>query len=259
MPESAQGEVKSSVRTLQILKLLSSYQNGLTFTEIQKYLEIPKSSLFVLLSTIQQEKWIEFDAKSNRFTLGIQAWESTQQYLNSSQLISVAESHITELMNDLHSAVHLAVLSGVDALYLAQIKSDRSFDLPSKVGVRLPAQATALGKSLLTGYSDEEIKSIFKNLVFKKYNSATIGSLDELLAEVSKVRTNGYSESNGELVERFYCVAAPVTDRTGKVVAAISSTVPKRYLADKRVTKERMRMCVQDEARQVSEELRNYS
>ena len=52
MPESAQGEVKSSVRTLQILKLLSSYQNGLTFTEIQKYLEIPKSSLFVLLSTI---------------------------------------------------------------------------------------------------------------------------------------------------------------------------------------------------------------
>ena len=50
MPESAQGEVKSSVRTLQILKLLSSYQNGLTFTEIQKYLEIPKSSLCSLIN-----------------------------------------------------------------------------------------------------------------------------------------------------------------------------------------------------------------
>jgi len=70
------------------------------------------------------------------------------------------------------------------------------------------------------------------------------------------VRANGYSESNGELVERFYCVAAPVTDSTGMVVAAISSTVPKRYLADKRITKEKMRSCVQDEARQVSEELR---
>lgn len=259
MPESAQGEVKSSVRTLQILKLLSSQQVGLTFTEIQKYLEIPKSSLFVLLSTIQQEKWIEFDSKSNRFTLGIQAWESTQQYLNSSQLLSIAESHITEMMHDLHSSVHLAVLSGCDALYLAQIKSDRSYELPSRVGVRLPAQATALGKSLLTGYSNEEIRVIFKNLVFKKYNSSTIGSIDELLKEVSKVKILGYSESNGELIERFYCVAAPVTDGNGKVIAAISSTVPKDYLEQKIVTKDRMRQCVQDEARQVSEELKAYS
>lgn len=259
MPDSAQGEVKSSVRTLQILKLLSSHQAGLTFTEIQKYLEIPKSSLFVLLSTIQQEKWIEFDAKANRFTLGIQAWESTHQYLNGSQLISIAESHITEMMNDLHSSVHLAVLSGCDALYLAQIKSDRSYDLPSKVGARLPAQATALGKSLLTGYSDDEIKAIFKNSVFKKFNSSTIGSLDQLLKEVNKVRIQGFSESNGELVERFYCVAAPVTDGNGKVIAAISSTVPKRYLEEKKITKVRMQECVQDEARQVSEELRAYS
>jgi IclR family transcriptional regulator, KDG regulon repressor len=259
MTESAQGEVKSSVRTLQILKLLSSHQAGLTFTEIQKYLEIPKSSLFVLLSTIQQEKWIEFNPKANKFTLGIQAWESTQQYLNSSQLISIAESHITEMMNDLHSSVHLAVLSGADALYLAQIKSDRSYDLPSRVGVRLPAQATALGKSLLTGYNDEEIKIIFKNSVFKKFNSSTIGNLDELLKEVHKVKIQGFSESNGELVERFYCVAAPITDRVGKVVAAISSTVPKRYLEQKVVTKDRMQECVQDEARQVSEELWAYS
>ena len=259
MPESAQGEVKSSVRTLQILKLLASYQAGLTFTEIQKNLEIPKSSLFVLLSTIQQEKWIDFDAKSNRFTLGIQAWESTQQYLNSSQLISIAESHITEMMHDLHASVHLAVLSGCDALYLAQIKSDRSYDLPSRVGVRLPAQATALGKSLLSGYSDDQIRVIFRDLVFKKFNSSTIGSLDELLKEVSKVKIQGYSESNGELVERFYCVAAPVTDGIGKVIAAISSTVPKLYLEKKIVTKNQMQECVQDEARQVSEELRAYS
>ena len=69
MPESAQGEVKSSVRTLQILKLLSTHQHGLTFTEIQRSLDIPKSSLFVLLSTIQQEKWIEFPLYPIEFNL----------------------------------------------------------------------------------------------------------------------------------------------------------------------------------------------
>jgi DNA-binding IclR family transcriptional regulator len=259
MSKVAHGEVKSSVRTLHILKLLSSHQHGLTFTEIQKSLDLPKSSLFVLLSTIQQEKWIEFDAKENRYTLGIQAWESTQQYLNSSQLISIAESHITDMMNDLHSSVHLAVLSGCDALYLAQIKSDRSYDLPSRVGVRLPAQATALGKSLLTGCSDEEIRKLFGNTVFKKFNSLTIGNLEDLLKEVDKVRLQGFSESNGELIERFYCVAAPVTDRSGKVVAAISSTVPKRYLEEKKITKDQMKQRVQVEARQVSEEFWAYS
>ena len=259
MSKLARGEVKSSVRTLHILKLLSSHQHGLTFTEIQKSLDLPKSSLFVLLSTIQQEKWIEFDAKENRYTLGMQAWESTQQYLNSSQLISIAESHITDMMNDLHSSVHLAVLSGCDALYLAQIKSDRSYDLPSRVGVRLPARATALGKSLLTGCSDEEIRKLFGNFVFKKFNSLTIGNLEDLLKEINKVRLQGFSESNGELIERFYCVAAPVTNRSGKVIAAISSTVPKRYLEEKKITKDRMKQCVQDEARQVSEEFWAYS
>ena len=259
MPESTQGEVKSSVRTLQILKLLSIHQHGLTFSEIQKSLDLPKSSLFVLLSTIQQEKWIEFHSKDSRYTLGIAAWESAQQYLNSSQLISIAESHITDMMNDLHSSVNLAVLSGCDALYLAQIKSDRTYDLPSKVGVRLPAQATALGKSLLTGCSDDEIRSMFKNLVFKKFNSSTISNLEDLVKEVNKVKLQGYSESNGELVDRFYCVAAPVTDGSGKVVAAISSTVPKSYLEQNKISKSRMRECVQDEAQQVSEELKAYS
>jgi len=74
-----------------------------------------------------------------------------------------------------------------------------------------------------------------------------------------KVKLQGFSESNGELVERFYCVAAPVTDRSGKVVAAFSSTVPKRYLSEKIVSKDRMQECVQDEARQVSEEFWAYS
>jgi IclR family KDG regulon transcriptional repressor len=131
--------------------------------------------------------------------------------------------------------------------------------LPSKVGVRLPAQATALGKSLLTGYSDDEIRDMFKNLVFKKFNTSTIDNLEDLVKEINKVKLQGYSESNGELVDRFYCVAAPVTDGSGKVVAAISSTVPKTYLQQKKISKSRMQECVQDEARQVSEELKAYS
>jgi DNA-binding IclR family transcriptional regulator len=249
------GEVKSSIRTLQLLNLLSNYKDGISFTEIQRTLDIPKSSLSVLLSTIEKEKWIEHDKSVNLFKLGIVAWETTQRFMNNQQLVDIGESYITELRNELDSAVQIAVLRGCDILYLAQINTDPSFELPSRVGVRVPAQATALGKSLLVDLSEKEIYELFKNVDFKKYNEATLKNVDELVDEISRVKAQGFSESNGELVERFYCVAAPVRDASGKVVAALSSTIPKRYLTSKPITKEKMIDSATKEAGLLSREL----
>jgi IclR family KDG regulon transcriptional repressor len=175
--------------------------------------------------------------------------------MNNQRLVNVAEEYVTELRNELDSAVHLAVLRGRDILYLTQINTDPGFELPSRVGARLPAQATALGKSLLADLDEEEIYELFKNVNFKKYNEATLENVDELIEEIAQVKVQGYSESNGEFMERLYCVAAPVRDISGKIVAALSSTVLKKYLTSKPITKEKMMESVTKEAGLLSREL----
>jgi len=256
MATSNHSDVKSSLRTLQILKVLSKHPRGLRFSELQRQTNIPKSSLFVLLSTIQNEQWIEFSKLTSKYTLGIQAWESTQHYMNQNKLVLIAESHITEMMTDLHVAGHLAVLSGRDVLYLAQITPDSSYELPSRVGSRLPAQATALGKSLLTGFTDNEIVDLFKDHAFVKYNPHTTNSIKTLLAEVSRVRQSGYAESNGEIVENVYCAAAPIQDDRNKVVAAISSTVTTESISNRKISKSALQEYVKEQASKISDELK---
>jgi IclR family acetate operon transcriptional repressor len=241
---------------LRILKVLAQSPQGLTFSELHRKVNIPKSSLFGLLSTIQYEQWINFDKASKRYSLGIEAWESTQTYMNQNRLILIAESHIAEMTADLHAAGHLAILSGKEVLYLAQIKPDSSYDLPSRVGVRLPAQATALGKSLLSGFSETDVVNLFKDHPFIKYNEQTTDSLNALLADVARVKKLGYSESNGEIVENVYCVAAPIQDSKRNVVAAISSTVSMETLAQKKLMKPMLREYVKTQAAEISKELR---
>lgn len=248
-------DVKSAIRTIEVIELLSHHKDGLSFTEIQNLMNIPKSSLFVLLSTIQKEQWISFDVKTKCFRLGIKAWEITQRFITNLYFAKQAETHLIELRNLLNTAAHLAVLERSDVLYLAQTKADNSYDLPSDVGARLPATATALGKSLLSGLEEEEILDLYKNREFKKFTEATITGVDELLSVISQTRDQGFSESNGDFVQRFFCIASPVRDSTGKVVAAISCTTPKKDLDSKKITKARMTEAVIKEAHSLSSQL----
>lgn len=220
------GVVKSADRTLAILDLLTEHRDGLTLTEIQRSLEFPKSSTYVLLMTMVTRGFLEQDSETRRFRVGIRLWQAGQSYVAVTDLERVALPYMESLRDLLNETVQLATLDGTDNVYIAKVDPDHQLRLASNVGVRLPAYATGIGKALLSQLDDAEIKRRFTDVRLAKYTPQTITSVGRLIAAIREVRALGYATDNSEYTPGVYCIAAPLDGEHSGPRAAISVSIP---------------------------------
>lgn len=218
--------VKSGLRVLLILELLAEHPAGLSFAEICQALELPRSSAHGLLHTMRSRGFLEFDDDTRRYQLGIRAWQAGQAYLRGINLVTACRPHLQAARDALQETVQLAVLDGIHNVYLAKEDADQRLVLQSRVGARLPAYATGLGKVLLSGLGDEEVERRFADVAFERFTAATIADLPGLLEELARIRSCGYGTDDGEYTHGVECVAVPVRGHRGDVVAAMSVSVP---------------------------------
>jgi DNA-binding IclR family transcriptional regulator len=130
------------------------------------------------------------------------------------------------IVDALNETVQLAVLDGVDTVYLARIDCSHPVRLASQVGVRLPAYATGLGKALLAGLPHEELTARLRNCSLTAFTAHTITSVVVLLRELNAIRERGYASDNEEYTPGLRCVAVPIRDRHGHDTAAMSISIP---------------------------------
>lgn len=217
--------VKSADRALQVLSLLTGNPRGLTFAEIISDLDLPKSSTHGLLRTMLNRGYLAQN-DDRRFLLGVRVWEAGQAWLRGLDLASVARAPLEAARDQLNETVQLAVLDGVDNVYVAKVEADHRVVLQSAVGSRLPASTTGLGKALLSGLTDEDIRERFSGYEFPAFTERSITSLDGLVRAVIAARDRGYAIDDGEYTPGVYCVAVPVRNHEGAVCAALSVSVP---------------------------------
>jgi IclR family KDG regulon transcriptional repressor len=218
--------VKSARRVLDILELLSANTDGLKFPQIADLLGVPKSSLHALLATLHARKWIGFDETSRTYRIGMRAWEAGQGYLKARDLALIADEHLHAARTELNETIQLGVLEGVEVLYIAKVDADRPFRLISRAGMRLPAWATGLGKVLLAYLPADELRRRMAGVEFEPFTSTTVTSLPQLERVLEQIRADGIGRDEGEHTPFVYCVAAPVRDVSGTVVAAMSCCLP---------------------------------
>lgn len=225
-------QVKSVVRVLDILEYLARSDRELTLTEIANVLNLPKSSTYLLLQTLAGRGYLEASSSSGPYQLGLQVMELAGAYTRKAGLLQKFPAVARSVVAACEETVQLAVLSGVEVVYLGKEDGTKPVRLVSDIGKRLPAHATALGKVMLASLSDTELDARFSKHLFVQMTSKTISSLDSLKKELSLVRANGYAIDDEEAVEGLQCFAAPVRDSRAKVVAAISVAVPKNRVGD---------------------------
>jgi DNA-binding IclR family transcriptional regulator len=215
-PDGAASQaVKSAERTLEILDLLTTADRPLTFTEIGRALNYPRSSLHSLLHTMADRHWLEAADSGRAYALGIRAWEAGRTYLRA---ISLADRSLPFMER--------AILDGRHNVYVAKATGSQRLILASEVGRRLEAYATGLGKVLLAGLSEDELESRFKGVDMERFTPNTIRNLASLKRELQLIRKRGYGTDNEEYTLGVRCVAAPVRDSSGSVIAAMSVSVP---------------------------------
>ncbi len=226
MAEDVQG-VKSAQRTLEILEVVARYSDGVGFVELSSQLPYPKSSLHGLLQTIISMRWLTFDPDKRVYSIGVKPWEVGQSFLRSRELVVRARQFMREANEELGETVQLGILDDLDVVYIDKVEGNRPLRLISSIGSRLPAYVTGIGKALLAGLDDSVLDSRFAGTKLEEYTSRTIPTGDALIKVLHEVRTQGYAIDDGEYTLGVFCVAVPIRDGAGSVVAAMSCSVPK--------------------------------
>ncbi len=243
--------VKSADRVLLILEALTDATDGLTLTELQQRLQIPKSSAYGLLTTMAQRGFLVQNPATRRFQVGIRLWQAGRSYLSAASIEKVALPHMEALRDQLNETVELAILDGTDNVYIAKVDPDQQLRLASHVGARLPAYATGIGKALLSQLSDAEIRERFDGVEFVRWTSTTLPDLDALLEECARTRERGFAVDHGEYTAGVYCIAHPLRQSSDHVMAALSVSIPEVRKSDELI--EQSTKGLKNAARQISQ------
>ncbi|GAB2822375.1 IclR family transcriptional regulator [Alpinimonas psychrophila] len=232
--------VKSAKRTLELLEIVAQYPHGITFVELADHLSYPKSSLHGLLQTVVAMKWLTLDSVDRRYSIGVRPWEVGQAFRRSRDIVIKARRYLREANESLDETVQLGILDDLDVVYLDKVEGTQPLRLVSREGSRLPAYVTGIGKALLSGLPAHVLRDRFAGQALTGYTSLTITSGDHLIEVLGGVRTRGYATDDGEYSHGVFCVAVPITNRGGQVVAALSFSVPSARIESGDVTTDRM-------------------
>lgn len=217
--------VKSADRTLAILELLSA-SGSLRFIDIADKLELPRSSVHGVLATLVSRGFVDHHPPTRGYSLGLKVWTIGQAYQGHRDLVSLALPLMEALAQSTGETVQMARLDGIENVYIAIAESPQPMKLVSAVGKRLPAYATGLGKALLSGLDQDELKRRFYAVSLERFTPHTVTGLAELLNEVHRVAVNGYATDNEEYIVGCRCAAVPIHSVSGEIIAAMSVSAP---------------------------------
>jgi DNA-binding IclR family transcriptional regulator len=218
-------KVKSAVRTVEVLEYLAArHDDPARLREISDALEMPRSSAHALLRTLVSQGWVRSDPSGTLYGIGIRALLVGTSYLDSDPYLPLIVPFLEDLRAALDETFHLGRLDGTDIVYLATRESKQYTRTASRVGRRLPAYATSLGKSLLAERfgvdRDRHVPSALTPLTVTTITDR--GALDR---ELDEVRLRGYACDDEENTVGLRCFAVPLR-YCRPAQDAISASVP---------------------------------
>lgn len=226
--------VPAVLRAADILELFLGTEATLSAAEIVERLGLPRSTTHELLTTLVERRYLDRQpAAETVYRLGPRLLELGSRYQERLEFAVEADRVARTVAAECGETVHVAVLDGLDVVYVSKIDSTHSVRLISEVGRRLPAHCTAVGKALLAGLPPERLRTLLEERPLTALTERSIVSPAELLAQLAEVRENGVAFERGESNPDAGCVAAPVVDARGEWVAAMSISIPAtRHSAD---------------------------
>jgi IclR family transcriptional regulator, KDG regulon repressor len=220
--------VPALARALDILEAVRDAASPPAIPEIVARLGLPRSTVHDLVTTLAARGYLQpADGRPHRFVLGLRVWELGGTYAASLDLPREALQAARAVSDACGETVHVAVIDHTQVVYIAKVDGSYAVRMVSAVGRRLPAHCTAVGKMLLSALSDEELAARYgrgRTLPAMTPNSFT--SLARLRRELAAIRLRELAFDDCESNLDVRCVAAPVYDRDGTMVAAMSASVP---------------------------------
>ncbi|TDL83102.1 IclR family transcriptional regulator [Peribacillus frigoritolerans] len=234
--------VKSVSRALDIITLVSLKKGGLGVTEIANQIDINKSSVYRILSTLVQYGYIEQDAETGKYKLGYKFLEISSKLLESIDLRAEARMYLQELENETNEVIHLVVYDQGEVVYIEKLDGSETLRMHSKVGKRAPMHCTSVGKAILAYLPSSVVLEILERKGLPMHTDKTITNKEDFLLELNTVRQKGYALDLEENENGITCIAVPIFDHMGNAIAAVSISGPTIRMTEERLEHLQSRM-----------------
>ena len=220
MRERDDNPVRSIQKAAQILDLIAEAKRPLSLTEIAEATGRAKSTVYGLLSSMRSVGFVEQNAETGRYELGVRLFEYGSAVQSTKNILELSREPMRALVTQTNESAALSMLDRGEVLILGHAEPDSSFHIVSETGRHLPSFCTAQGKVLLADLPTASVRRIFETHA-QAYTPHTATSFDTLEAELKSVRERGYAIENGEFRVGIRGVAAPVYTHSGTVQYAL--------------------------------------
>lgn len=218
--------VKSAERTVHLLEVLGGSAEPLTLSDIHHLTGYPKSSLHDLIQTLLLLRWLEATPDGLAFSIGPRALLTGTAYIDANPVVEHAVRHLEALQRETGYTAHFARLDGADVIYLASKETTEKRHVTSRVGRKLPAVSTALGRALLAERTDAEVAELLGSSTPGRTGAGAAGTGDATLAEeLAAARDRGFATEREQASPGISCVASVVGYRI-PATDAISCSLP---------------------------------
>lgn len=244
--------VQSFARGLEVIRSFSASAPRQTLSEVAARTGLTRAGARRILLTLQTLGYVRSDGKL--FTLTPRILDLGFAYLSSMPIWNVAEPVMEALVEQVKESCSAGVLEGTDIVYVLRVSTRKIMRNTLGVGSRLPAYCTSIGRMLLAGLPDEQVRAVLQASPIEARTRLTVTDVDALLAKVQQARRQGWCLVNQELEEGLVSMAAPIVDRSGATIAAMNVSGQANRTPPRQM-QETMLPALREAAREVSRRL----
>jgi len=218
--------IQSLARGLSILEAVADAAEPVPLKRLTDLLGIDRSSVFRLANTLKQRRFLSNPDGRKDYILGPSAWRLSRKY-GRSMLLTHCHNFLRALATTTGETAHLAVREGDQALFLDHhVAAGRVVSVSGQTGEFVPLHCTAHGKALIADFTAEDLADLFKGAPLRAHARRSVTSLDRLAKICIKVAVDGVATDDGEFMEDLRCVAAPIRDQDGVIIASVGISAP---------------------------------
>lgn len=217
--------------------MLAQAQAPLGVTDLGERLSVDPSTAYRLLATLEAQGLVKQELDSRKYSIGYGVLEFANALLRQLSVVALADPFLRAITTDTGESTHVAVLEGARAVFVARQSGAGILRIETTVGSSEPAYCTAVGKALLVDHSDTDLRALFPRDSLVRHTPQTITTIEDLTAELERVRRNGYAYDDEELHPGVRCVAFSIRDHQGRVTASFGLSAPAARLTREHLPK----------------------
>lgn len=233
-PQSKAGSIQALDRGLALLRVVAE-SDGLTLTDLAQRTGIAPSTVHRLLFTLESHRFVSHDQERGLWFIGVDAFQIGTAFLRNRRLAGMGREAMRQLMEQTGETINLGIEDDGEVVFISQVESHNTLRAFFRAGSRSLMHASGVGKALLAGLPESRVKQILYSKGLMRFTDKTLVDPAALFAELVESRKRGWAVDDEERTLGMRCVAAPIYNEMGEVIAAVSMSGPAVRITSQRL------------------------